>query len=49
MSNKQIEKEIIEEVIKPSMPKGIFDPVSVKHYINPTGRFVTGAPWAIRD
>ena len=26
------------------MPKGIFDPVSVKYYINPTGRFVTGGP-----
>jgi len=26
------------------MPKGLFDPVSVKYYINPTGRFVTGGP-----
>ena len=26
------------------MPPHIFDPVSVKYYINPTGRFVTGGP-----
>ena len=26
------------------MPKNIFDPVSVKYHINPTGRFVTGGP-----
>jgi S-adenosylmethionine synthetase len=44
ISSKKIESEIIEKVIKPVMPKGIFDPVSVKYYINPTGRFVTGGP-----
>ncbi|MGH7167592.1 MAG: methionine adenosyltransferase [Nitrospiraceae bacterium] len=41
---KKIERDIIEHVIKPVMPKSIFDPVSVKYYINPTGRFVTGGP-----
>jgi S-adenosylmethionine synthetase len=44
VTSKQIEREVIEKVIKPVMPKGIFDPVSVKYYINPTGRFVTGGP-----
>ncbi len=44
VTNKQIEKDIIEKVIKPVMPKGIFDPVSVKYHINPTGRFVVGGP-----
>lgn len=44
ITSKKIESEIIEKVIKPVMPKGIFDPVSVKYYINPTGRFVTGGP-----
>jgi len=44
IGSKKIESEIIEKVIKPVMPKGIFDPVSVKYYINPTGRFVTGGP-----
>ncbi len=41
---KKIEREVIEHVIKPVMPPEIFDPVSVKYYINPTGRFVTGGP-----
>ena len=44
VSNKQIERDVIEKVIKPVMPKGIFDPVSVKYHINPTGRFVVGGP-----
>ena len=44
VTNKQIEKDIIEKVIKPVMPKDIFDPVSVKYHINPTGRFVVGGP-----
>jgi len=44
VTSKQIERDIIEKVIKPVMPKRIFDPVSVKFYINPTGRFVTGGP-----
>jgi S-adenosylmethionine synthetase len=44
VTNKQIEKDIIEKVIKPVMPKGIYDPTSVKYHINPTGRFVVGGP-----
>jgi len=44
VTNKKIERDIIEHVIKPVMPKGVFDPVSVKYYINPTGRFVVGGP-----
>ena len=42
VTNKQIEKDVIEKVIKPVMPKGIYDPTSVKYHINPTGRFVVG-------
>ena len=34
----------MEKVIKPMMPKGLYDPTSVKHHINPTGRFVVGGP-----
>jgi S-adenosylmethionine synthetase len=41
---KKIERDVIEQVIKPVMPKGLYDQASVKHYINPTGRFVTGGP-----
>ena len=44
VTSKKIERDIIEKVIKPVMPPHIFDPVSVKYYINPTGRFVTGGP-----
>jgi S-adenosylmethionine synthetase len=44
VTSKKIERDVIEHVIKPVMPKDIFDPVSVKYYINPTGRFVTGGP-----
>jgi S-adenosylmethionine synthetase len=44
VTSRKIERDVIEHVIKPVMPKGIFDQVSVKYYINPTGRFVTGGP-----
>src|SRR5512135_2563881 len=44
VTNKQIERGIMEKVIKPVMPKGLYDPASVKHHINPTGRFVVGGP-----
>lgn len=44
VTSKKIERDVIEHVVKPVMPKDIFDPVSVKYYINPTGRFVTGGP-----
>ncbi len=44
VTSKKIERDIIEHVIKPVMPKDIFDPLSVKYHINPTGRFVTGGP-----
>ena len=43
-TNKQIERDIMEKVIKPMMPKDLYDPASVKHHINPTGRFVVGGP-----
>jgi S-adenosylmethionine synthetase len=44
ISNKVLEREIMDKVIRPVMPKGLYDPTSVKHYINPTGRFVVGGP-----
>ncbi len=44
VTSKKIEREIIEQVIRPVMPNKIFDPVSVKYFINPTGRFVVGGP-----
>jgi S-adenosylmethionine synthetase len=44
VTSKKIEQEVIDKVIKPVMPSKIFDPLSVKYYINPTGRFVIGGP-----
>ncbi|MGK0468257.1 methionine adenosyltransferase [Clostridium sp.] len=43
VSHDQIEKDLIEHVIKPIVPSELLD-VSTKYYINPTGRFVIGGP-----
>ena len=40
---KQIEKELIEKVVKPILPPGLVDK-GVKYHINPSGRFVIGGP-----
>ena len=39
----QIEKDIIEHVIKPVIPARFLDE-KTKYFINPTGRFVVGGP-----
>lgn len=44
VTSKRIEKDVMEKVIIPVMPKKYFDPKSIKFHINPTGRFVTGGP-----
>ncbi|MDH3503789.1 MAG: methionine adenosyltransferase [Nitrospirota bacterium] len=41
---KKIEKDVMEKVIIPVMPKKFFNPKSIRFHINPTGRFVVGGP-----
>ena len=41
----QIRKDMIELVIKPTVPAGLLDS-ETKIYVNPTGRFVSGGPAA---
>jgi S-adenosylmethionine synthetase len=40
----QIRDDIIEVVIRPVMPKVLFDEGATEILVNPTGRFVTGGP-----
>jgi len=41
---KDITEDIIEKVIKPTLPPNILDEEHIKYFVNPTGRFVTGGP-----
>ncbi len=43
ISLRQIREDLIENVIKPVLPKELFDE-NTKIFINPTGRFVIGGP-----
>ncbi len=44
VNHDEIEKTVIEQIIKPVLnPTGLLD-AETKYYINPTGRFVTGGP-----
>jgi S-adenosylmethionine synthetase len=43
VSHDEIEKQVIEKVIKTTIPAGMLDDRTIYH-INPTGRFVTGGP-----
>ncbi len=45
ISHDQIEKDLIEQVIKPIIPSKLIDE-NTKYFINPTGRFVLGGPHA---
>jgi S-adenosylmethionine synthetase len=44
VDNNTIEKEIIDKVIKKSIPKELLKDDNIKYFINPTGRFVIGGP-----
>ena len=43
-SIEQIQKDIIDQVIKPIIPPELFDENGIKYFINQTGRFVRGGP-----
>ena len=43
VSHDEIEKQVIEKIIRPIIPCGMLDDNTIYH-INPTGRFVTGGP-----
>jgi S-adenosylmethionine synthetase len=43
IGHRQVQKEIVEKVIKPVLPKKLIDKKTVFH-INPTGKFVIGGP-----
>ncbi len=43
ISQDELRESVIEEVIKPSLPKDL-DIDNIKYHINPTGRFVIGGP-----
>ena len=41
---KDLREDVIEQVIKPVVPKALLDEETIVYHINPTGRFVTGGP-----
>ncbi|PID58817.1 methionine adenosyltransferase [candidate division KSB3 bacterium] len=44
VSLKELREGIIEKVILPVLPEGLYDPENITYHINPTGRFVVGGP-----
>jgi len=46
VSNEQLRKEVLEQVIKAVIPAELLD-AKTKYHINPTGRFVIGGPMGV--
>ncbi len=44
VKHKQLEEAVIEEIIKPVLPRELIDN-KTKFWVNPTGRFVVGGPY----
>ena len=44
VSHNEIEKTVIEKIVKPVLEKYNLGSENIKYYINPTGRFVIGGP-----
>lgn len=43
VSTEQLREEVLDHVIKPTIPANLLD-ANTKYYVNPTGRFVVGGP-----
>jgi len=43
VSHDQLRKEVIDEILKPALPRDLIDDDTIFH-VNPTGRFVVGGP-----
>jgi S-adenosylmethionine synthetase len=43
LEHAQIKEAVIEEIVRPVLPKGMISP-RIQYFINPTGRFVIGGP-----
>jgi S-adenosylmethionine synthetase len=41
---KEIREDVIEKIIKPTVPPDLIDEERITYYVNPTGRFVVGGP-----
>ncbi|MFZ5908346.1 MAG: methionine adenosyltransferase [Nitrospirota bacterium] len=41
---KEIREDVIEKIIKPTVPPELLDEERIRYYVNPTGRFVIGGP-----
>jgi S-adenosylmethionine synthetase len=41
---KEIREDVIEKIIKPTVPPELIDEERITYYVNPTGRFVVGGP-----
>ncbi len=44
VDNDTIHREVLDKVIRPIMPEGLYHEKKCKIFINPTGRFVVGGP-----
>jgi S-adenosylmethionine synthetase len=40
----QLRTDVIEHVVRPTLPPAMLDPKRITYHINPTGRFVVGGP-----
>jgi S-adenosylmethionine synthetase len=40
----QLRTDVIEHVVRPTIPAAMLDPARITYHINPTGRFVIGGP-----